>query len=115
MIVDSIHFREMASEAQAAPEGANGEEPTQQSSAGVKPEGEFKLDVRPKRGVDSIKLHQEESELRERVRKDCRSGVLALFYLNGYSAVLVFVYYLISLESLFSIALTVSLTVCKWY
>jgi hypothetical protein len=103
----------MASEAQA-PEDANGKEPTLQSPADIKSEeDESELGVRPKIGVNSIKLQQDESELRERVRKDCRSGVLTRFCINGYSAVLVFVRYLISLESLFSIALAVSLTVCK--
>ena len=103
----------MASESQA-PEDANGIEPTLQFPADIKPEeDESELGARPKRGVNSIRLQQDESELRERVRKGWRSSVLTLFCLNGYSAVLVFVFYLISLESLLSIALAVSLTVCK--
>lgn len=104
----------MASESQA-PEDANGTEPTLQSPADIRPEEDkSELGVRPKRGVnDSIRLQQDESELREKMRKGCRSSVLTLFCLNGYSAVLVFVFYLISLESLLSIALAVSLTVCK--
>jgi hypothetical protein len=104
-------FTGMASENQA-PEDANGKEQTSQSLKPEEAESELGV-VRPKRGVNSIRLQQDESELRERVRKDCRSGVLTLFFVNGYSAVLVFVFYLISLESLLSIALAVSLTVCK--
>jgi hypothetical protein len=101
----------MISEAQT-PEVANGKDPTLQSPARLNPEeDEPELGVRSKKGV--CKLEQEESELRERVRKDCKNGVLVHFFINGYSAVLVFLFYLISLESLFSIALAVSLTICK--
>jgi hypothetical protein len=101
----------MASESEAR-EDADGIERTLRSPADVKPEeDESELGVRPKSGVNSIRLKQYESELRGKVAK--RSGVLTRFWLNGYSAVLVFLFYLISLESLFSIALAVSLTVCK--
>lgn len=58
-------------------------------------------------------LKEEESDLRRRISKGCSKNILSAFLVNGYSAVLVFVFYLMSLESLFSIALSIALTVCK--
>jgi hypothetical protein len=59
------------------------------------------------------RLFTEERALRQQVVRGCSNSLLGNVLINGYSAILVFLYYLISLESLFSIALSVGLTVCK--
>ena len=41
-------------------------------------------------------------------------NTIKLFFINGYSALLVFVLHLITLESLFSILLSVIMTICKF-
>ena len=64
--------------------------------------------------VGSFQLAQEESKLRQRLSKGCKRNILSSFFINGYSAMLVFAFYLTSLESLFSIALSVGLTICKY-
>ena len=42
-------------------------------------------------------------------------NTIKLFFINGYSAMLVFVLHLITLESLFSILLSVIMTICKCF
>lgn len=59
-------------------------------------------------------LENEESALRKKVASGCRGNRFIFAITNGYSAVMVFVFYLISLESLLSIGLSAYLTICKY-
>ena len=54
-------------------------------------------------------------EEEQNVRKNATHSIIWLAAANGYSALLVFAMYLISLESLLSIALSVGLTVYTYY
>lgn len=56
---------------------------------------------------------EDERMVRKTVAKGFSGNIFSSFFVNGYSAVLIFTFYLISLESLLSIALSVSMTICK--
>ena len=58
---------------------------------------------------------EEEVELLKKIKNGCLSGnpIVAVF-INGYSSLLIFLFHLISLESILSIALSVALTICKF-
>ena len=59
---------------------------------------------------------EEEIKLRKSIHQGWFSGnIVSLLFVNGYSALLVFIFHLISLESLLSIALSVGLTICKFF
>jgi len=53
--------------------------------------------------------------LEEKVRKKATHGAVPLFFVNGYSAILVFIFHLISLETMFSIFLSVGFTLLVYY
>ena len=59
-------------------------------------------------------LWEQEVALRKSVSKGVSGNLLSSFLVNGYSAILIFVFHLISLESLLSIALSVSMTICEY-
>ena len=60
-------------------------------------------------------LWEEEKTVREQVAKSPFSGnFLGAFLVNIYSAIHIVTVYLISLESIISIILSVSLTVCEY-
>lgn len=54
-------------------------------------------------------------EEEEHVRDRAKHSIVWLAVVNGYSALLVFIFHLISLESILSIALSVGLTVYTYY
>ncbi len=61
-----------------------------------------------------ILLWEEEIHIREQVAKSPITGnFLGAFFVNIYSAIYIVTVYLISFESIISITLSVSLTVCK--
>ena len=55
------------------------------------------------------------SKAEETVRKEVTRGYLNLFFINGYSAIKVFVFHLISLESIFSIGMSVGFTLLVYF
>ena len=59
------------------------------------------------------RLFENEKSLRKRVTDGYRGNRFISSITNGYSAILVFVLYLISFESLLSIGLSVYFTICK--
>jgi len=66
------------------------------------------------RSSDAL-LWEQERVIRQQVLESRISGnLLGCFFANTYAAMHIFVVYLISLESLLSIALSVIMTVCKW-
>eukprot|EP00538_Stauroneis_constricta_P006733 CAMPEP_0119570542 /NCGR_PEP_ID=MMETSP1352-20130426/43666_1 /TAXON_ID=265584 /ORGANISM="Stauroneis constricta, Strain CCMP1120" /LENGTH=417 /DNA_ID=CAMNT_0007620211 /DNA_START=30 /DNA_END=1283 /DNA_ORIENTATION=- len=65
--------------------------------------------------MQSERIKQEEIDFRQRLQSTGTCGLIKSFFVNWYSAMLVFIFYLISLESLFSIALSVSMTIMTYY
>ena len=60
-------------------------------------------------------LWEQECQIRQKVARSPVSGnFVGAFFVNTYSAIYIFVVYLISLESLLSIGLSVGMTVCKY-
>jgi hypothetical protein len=68
-----------------------------------------------RRKSNSDLLWGEELAVRKSVADGFSGGILSSFFVNGYSAVLIFAFHLISLESLLSIALSVSMTICEFF
>lgn len=69
------------------------------------------------KGFRALNTH-EERRLREKEREikiKCQHGMLYLFFIQGYSAVVVFAIHLVSLECLIGISLTVGLTVYVYH
>ena len=63
---------------------------------------------------EDITLWEEEAAVRTEVRQSPLSGnFVGAFFINTYSAFHILMVYLISLESLLSIALSVGMTICK--
>jgi hypothetical protein len=56
-----------------------------------------------------------EVALRKSIMNGFSGSVVSAFFVNGYSAVLIFIFHLISLESLLSIALSVTMTICEFH
>jgi hypothetical protein len=75
--------------------------------------GEVNTERRKSR-TNSNLLWEEELVVRESVANGFSGNILSSFIVNGYSAVLIFAFHLISLESLLSIALSVSMTICEF-
>ena len=63
--------------------------------------------------VDGSILQEEETRLRTKVANSITSNVFVRLCLNLYSSLLVFFFYLLSLESILSIALAVTMTICE--
>lgn len=65
-------------------------------------------------GSEQSVLSEEEKSLRNKVQKGCGGNYCIAVLINMYSSVLIFSFYLISLECLISIALSVYFTICKY-
>ena len=74
-------------------------------------------DVKQRTPYDSnfsqILLKEEEAIQKLARERACRNTVPFSFLINGYSAILIFVFHLISLEAVFSVILGTSMTICK--
>jgi hypothetical protein len=87
--------------------------------------GELKQNIMDEQGMEAAKdqgndngqnlLFEEELAVRKAVSNGFSGNLLSSFVVNGYASVLIFVFHLISLESLLSIALSVSMTICKFF
>jgi hypothetical protein len=101
--------------------GPNGEGSSEEGKDAAKKSspGSAATDVRAEKMSPSlnedITLWEEELAVRKEVRNSPISGnFVGAFFVNTYSAMHILVVYLISLESLLSIALSVGMTVCKF-
>ena len=76
--------------------------------------GDVGVEINADRSRDLL-LWEEELEVRKQVANSAISGnFVGAFFLNTYAALYILVKYLISLESLLSIALSVGMTICKF-